>query len=83
MDKITDSSGYQPTTLHQLNQKEHKTQCRPSRVPYLNTCIGRLQHEISDITLKMTIITVIEQNSYNKTVLEQNSYKGFMNVDFN
>lgn len=39
------------------------------------------------------IITVIEQNSYNKTVtelysynktvLEQNSHKGFMNVDFN
>ena len=51
IDEITDSPGYQPSILHQLNQKERNTQYRPSREPYLNTYVERLRQEITDETL--------------------------------
>lgn len=48
VDKITDSPGYQPSILHQLNRNERNTQYRPSREPYLNTYVDRLRQEITD-----------------------------------
>lgn len=49
--EITDSPGYQPSILHQLNQKEHKIKYRPSREPYLKTNVETLRQEITDETL--------------------------------
>ena len=48
IDEITDSPGYQPSILQQLNQKERNTRYRPSREPYLNTYVDRLRQEITD-----------------------------------
>ena len=48
IDEITDSSGYQPSILQQLNQKERNSRYRPSREPYLNTYVDRLRQEITD-----------------------------------
>ena len=48
IDEITDSPGYQPSILHQLNRNERNTQYRPSREPYLNTYVDRLRQEITD-----------------------------------
>ena len=48
LDEITDSPGYQPSILQQLNQKERNTRYRPSREPYLNTYADRLRQEITD-----------------------------------
>ena len=48
IDEITDSPGYQPSILQQLNQKERNTRYRPSREPYLNTYVDRLRQEITN-----------------------------------
>ena len=48
IDEITESPGYQPSILQQLNQKERNSRYRPSREPYLNTYVDRLRQEITD-----------------------------------
>ena len=51
LEEIIDDTGYQPSILQKLNQKERKIHTRPSREPYINTYIDRLRQEITDGTL--------------------------------